>query len=182
MHLQTEVTIDRPRDEVFHRLADEFARTTPVICPLTISVMVDADKPIATDTTGKMTVQNLFHASIVDFSVTRFERNMRFSLEAHYRTRSARTDFLFRDAGIGTTVTIVSDAPARGPGWLQRWNYRVLERHERRDAQRLKALLEGTRGDVAPGIARRNRWRSILTFVLIGATLAVVLFVIRTVL
>jgi hypothetical protein len=77
----------------------------PVICPLTISVTVDPDKPIATDTTGTMTVQNLFHASIVDFRVTRFERDTLFSLEANYRTRSARTDFLLRDAGIGTTVT-----------------------------------------------------------------------------
>ena len=182
MHFQTEVTIDRPRGEVFHRLADEFARTMPVICPLTISVTVDADKPIAIDTTGRMTVQNLFHSSIVDFRVTRFERDTRFSLEAHYRTRSARTDLLLRDAGIGTTVTIVSDAPGRGPGWLQGWNYRVLERHERRDAERLKALLEGTRGDLGPGIARRSRRRSILTFVLIGAALALVLSVIRTVL
>lgn len=182
IHFQTEVTIDRPRAEVFHVLADELARTIPIICPLTISVTLDSDKPIAPDTTGKMTVQKIFTSSVVDFRVTRFERDKQFSLEAHYRTRSARTDFLLRDAGNGTAVTIFSDAPATSPRWLRGWNYRVLERHERSDAQRLKALLEGTQGDLAPGFASRTRRRSILTFVLIGAILALAVFVIRTVL
>ena len=87
MRFQTEVTIERPRDDVFHRLADELAQTIPLICPLTISVTLDSDKPIGTGTTGKMTLQNLFMSYIVDFEVTRYEQHEQFSLEARYRTR-----------------------------------------------------------------------------------------------
>jgi len=182
VRFQTEVTIERPRDDVFHRLADELAQTIPLICPLTISVTLDSDKPIGAGTTGKMTLQNLFISYVVDFEVTRYEQHKQFSLEARYRTRSAHSDYLFRDAGNGTAVTIVTDAPAIGPRWLQGWNHRILERHERRDAQRFKALLEGRGGDPTPGVVRRNRRRSVAIFVMVGATLALAWFLIRTLL
>ena len=59
--------------------------------------------------------------------------------------------------GLGS-VTIVTNAPAIGPRWLQGWNRRILERHESRDGQRFKALLEGRGGDpTAPG-ARSIPW------------------------
>ena len=142
MRFQTEVTIERPRDDVFHRLADEMARTIPRICPLMISVTLDSDKPIGAGTTGKMTLQNLFMSYIVDFEVTRYEQHEQFSLEARYRTRSAHSDYLFRDAGNGT--------------------------------------LEGRDGDPTPAVFRRNRRRSVTVFVMIGATLALAWFLIRT--
>ena len=142
VRFQTEVTIARPRDDVFHRLADELARTIPRICPLTISVTLDSDKPIGAGTTGKMTLQNLFMSYIVDFEVTRYEQHEQFSLEARYRTRSAHSDYLFRDAGNGT--------------------------------------LEGRGGDPTPAVFRRNRRRSVTVFVMIGATLALAWFLIRT--
>src|SRR5207244_2904186 len=83
-----------------------------LICPLTISVKLDSDKPIGAGTTGKMTLPNLFISYVVDFEVTRYEQHEQFSLEARYRTRSTHSDYLFRDAGNGTAVTIVTDAPA----------------------------------------------------------------------
>ena len=180
MRFQTEVTIERPRDEVFRRFADELAQTIPLICPLTISVKLDSDKPIGAGTTGKMTLPNLFISYVVDFEVTRYEQHEQFSLEARYQTRSTHSDYLFRDAGNGTAVTIVTDAPAIGPRWLHGWNHRILERHERRDAQRFKALLEGRGGDPTAAVVRRNRRRSVAVFVMIGATLALAWFLIRT--
>ena len=180
MRFQTEVTIERPRDEVFRRFADELAQTIPLICPLTISVKLDSDKPIGAGTTGKMTLPNLFISYVVDFEVTRYEQHEQFSLEARYRTRSTHSDYLFRDAGNGTAVTIVTDAPAIGPRWLHGWNHRILERHERRDAQRFKALLEGRGGDPTAAVVRRNRRRSVAVFVMIGATRALAWFLIRT--
>ena len=54
MRIRTEVTIERLRDDVFHRLADELDRIMPLICPLTNSVRLDSDKPIAAGTTGKI--------------------------------------------------------------------------------------------------------------------------------
>ena len=142
MRFQTEVTIARPRDDVFHRLADELARTIPRICPLTISVTLDSDKPIGAGTTGKMTLQNLFMSYIVDFEVTRYEQHEQFSLEARYRTRSAHSDYLFRDAGNGT--------------------------------------LEGRDGDPTPAMFRRIAADRVTVFVMIGATLALAWFLIRT--
>ena len=142
MRFQTEVTIERPRDDVFHRLADELAQTIRLICPLTISVTLDSDKPIGAGTTGKMTLRNLFISYVVDFEVTRYEQHKQFSLEARYRTRSAHSDYLFRDAGNGT--------------------------------------LEGRDGDPTPAVFRRNRRRSVTVFVMIGATLALAWFLIRT--
>src|SRR5439155_24600715 len=88
VRFQTEATIERPRDEVFRRFTDELAQTIPLICPLTISVTLDSDKPIGAGTTGKMTLPNLFISYVVDFEVTRYEQHEQFSLEARYRTRS----------------------------------------------------------------------------------------------
>ena len=166
MRIQTEVTIERPREEVFHRLADEIDRTMPLICPLTTSVRFDSDKPLAVGATGKVTVRT-FVSRRVDFAVTRYQPPEQLSLETRYRDRSARTDYLFRDAGTGTTVTLVTDAPAVGPRWLQGWNHRALKRHERQDGQRLKALLEGRQTDPA-----RAYWRSTARLVLIACVLA----------
>ena len=154
--------------------------TIPLICPLTISVTVDSDKPIAVGVTGQMTLQNLFMSAIVDFKVTRYEKGERLCLEARRHGRSGQTDYLFRDAGTGTTVTMVTDAPAIGPRWLQGHNERVLERHERRDAQRLKVLLEGRGGGPVSATVRRNRRRSVAVFVVISAIIALSWFLIRT--
>jgi len=118
VRFQTEVTIERPRDEVFRRFADELAQTIPLICPLTISVKLDSDKPIGAGTTGKMTLPNLFISYVVDFEVTRYEQHEQFSLEARYRTRSTHSDYLFRDAGNGTAVTIVTDR-SQVAAWLE---------------------------------------------------------------
>jgi hypothetical protein len=170
VRIRTDVTIDRPRDDVFHRLADEIDRTTPLICPLTTSMRLDSDKPLAAGATGKVTIRNAFLSRTVDFAVTRYEIPERLSLEMRYGARSAQSDYLFRDTGNGTTITLVTDAPAVGPRWLQSWNQRALERHERQDGQRLKALLEGRQQ--APVQAHR---RSIARVVLIACTLGALL-------
>src|SRR6266702_4745670 len=75
--------------------------------------------------------------------------------------------------GTGTTVTLVTDAPAVGPRWLQGWNRRALERHERQDGQRLKALLEGRLKDSANAYSR-----SMVRLVLIACGLAALLAII----
>lgn len=170
MHVQTEVTIERPREDVFHRVADELVTTIPLVCPVTTSVKLDSDKPLALGATGKITIRNAFIARVVDFAVTRYQVPEQLTIETRYRNRSARADYLFRDAGIGTTVTMVADAPPVGPRWLQGWNQRALERHERQDAQRLKALLEGRQKN--PAKAYR---RSMVRLVLIGWALAALL-------
>ena len=170
MRIRTDVTIDRPRDDVFHRLVQEIDRTMPLICPLTTSMRLDSDKPLATGATGKVTVRTAFVSRTVDFAVTRYEVPERLSLEMRYGARSTQSDYLFRDAGDGTTITLVTDAPAIGPPWLQNWNQRALERHERQDAQRLKALLEGRQAD--PAKAHR---RSMVRLVLIGWAIAALL-------
>src|SRR3989442_590942 len=139
----------------------------PLICPLTTSVRLDSDKPLAAGTTGKISVRNGFVSRTVDFAVTRCQVPERLCLEMRYGARSAQSDYLFRDAGTGTTVTLVTDAPLVGPRWLQGWNRRALERHELQDAQRLKALLEGRQKD--PAKAHR---RSMARLVLIGWALA----------
>jgi hypothetical protein len=167
VHFQTEVTIERRREDVFHRLADELVSTIPLVCPLTTSVRLDSKKPLAVGATGKITVRNAFVSRVVDFAVTRYEAPEQLSLEIHYRDRSSQADYLFRKTGTGTTVTLVSDAPPAGPGWLHGWNQRALERHERQDSQRLKALLEGRQTD--PAKAYR---RSLFRLVLIGLALA----------
>jgi len=177
---KAEVTIERPRDEVFRRFAHELATTYPLICPFTTSVRMDPEKPMAAGATGQMMVRNLFMPAIVDFTVTRYEKGERLSIEARHGSRSSRSDYLFRDAGTATIVTMVTEAPAVGPRWLQGWNHRILERHERRHAQRFKALLEGRGGDPTPALVRRNRRRSVAVFVVIGATLALAWFLIRT--
>jgi uncharacterized protein YndB with AHSA1/START domain len=180
MHLRTEVTIDRPREEVFRRLADEMATTTPLICPLTASVTLDRDQTIGAGVTGRIIIQNLFASATVVFEVTRYEKGERLSFEARYRTRSSQTDYLFRDEGSGTTVVMVTDAPAIGPAWLQGWNERVLRRHEHLDAHRLKALLEGRGRVPILAVMRRNRGRSYALFVATGAILALSWFLLRT--
>ena len=88
MLTKTEVTIERPRDEVFRRFADELATTYPLICPVTTSVRLDPEKPMAAGTTGQMTVRNLFMAAIVDFTVTRYEKSGHLSIEARHGSRS----------------------------------------------------------------------------------------------
>ena len=170
MRIETEVTIDRPRDDVFHRLAQEIDRTMPLICPLTTSMRLDSDKPLAAGATGKVTVRNAFMSRTVDFAVTRYEVPERLSLEMRYGARSAQSDYLFREAGNGTTITLVTDAPPVGPRLLQSWNQRALERHERQDAQRLKAFLDGRQAD--PAKAYR---RTMVRLVLIGCALAALL-------
>jgi hypothetical protein len=180
MHLRTEVIIDRPREEVFHRLADEMATTSPLICPLTSSVTLDRDETIGAGVTGQIIIQNLFTSATVVFEVTRYEKGERLSIEARYRTRSSQTDYLFRDEGTGTTVVMVTDAPAVGPAWLQGWNERVVRRHEHRDAHRLKALLEGRGSVPILAVLWRNRSRSYALFVAIGVILALSWFLIRT--
>ncbi len=170
MHVQTEVTIERPREDVFHRLADELVTTIPLVCPVTTSVRLDSDNPLAVGATGKITIRMAFIARVVDFAVTRYQVPEQLSLEMRYRDRSSQADYLFRDAGTGTTVTLVTDAPPAGPRWLQGWNQRALERHERQDAQRLKAILEGRQKD--PAKAYR---RSMVRLVLIGWALAALL-------
>jgi hypothetical protein len=167
VHFQTEVTIERRREDVFHRLADELVSTIPLVCPVTISVKLDSNKPLAVGATGKITVRNAFVSRVVDFAVTRYQVPGQLSLEMRYRDRFSQADYLFRDAGTGTTVTLVTDAPSVGPRWLQDWNQRALKRHERQDAQRLKALLEGLQKN--PAQAHR---RSMVRLVLIGWTLA----------
>ena len=72
MHCQTEVAIERPREDVFHLVADELDRTLPLICPLTTSVILDLDKPPALGATGKVTVRSAFVSRTVDFAVTRY--------------------------------------------------------------------------------------------------------------
>jgi hypothetical protein len=170
VRIQTEVMIDCPRNDVFHRLADEMDRTIPLICPLTTSVRLDSDNPLSLGATGKVTVRTAFVSRTVDFAVTRYQVPEQLSLEMRYRDRSAQSDYFFREAGTGTTVTLVTDAPPAGPRWLQGWNQRALERHERQDAQRLKALLEGRQKN--PAKAYR---RSMVRFVLIGWALAALL-------
>ena len=170
MRIETDVTIDRPRGDVFHRLAQAIDRTMPLICPLTSSMRLDSDKPLAAGATGKVTVRNAFHSRTVDFAVTRYEVPERLSLEMRYGARFARSDYLFREAGNGTTITLVTDAPAVGPRWLQNLNQRALERHERQDAERLKAFLEGRQAD--PAKAYR---RSMVRLVLIGWAIAALL-------
>jgi len=158
---KAEVTIERPRDEVFRRFAHELATTYPLICPFTTSVRMDPEKPMAAGATGQMMVRNLFMPAIVDFTVTRYEKGERLSIEARHGSRSSRSDYLFRDAGTATIVTMVTEGPAVGPRWL-------------------KALLEGRGGDPTPALVRRNRRRSVAVFVVIGATLALAWFLIRT--
>ena len=170
MRIRTEVTIERLRDDVFHRFADELDRTMPLICPLTTSVRLDSDKPLAAGTTGKISVRNGFVSRTVDFAVTRCQVPERLCLEMRYGARSAQSDYLFRDAGTGTTVTLVTDAPLVGPRWLQGWNRRALERHELQDAHRLKALLEGRLKDPA-----KAHSRSMVRLVLIACGLAALL-------
>ena len=101
MLTKAEVTIERPRDEVFRRFADELATTYPLICPFTTSVRMDPEKPMAARATGQMMVRNLFMPAIVDFTVTRYEKGERLSIEARHGSRSSRSDYLFRDAGTG---------------------------------------------------------------------------------
>ncbi len=170
MLTKTEVTIERPRDEVFRRFADELATTYPLICPLTTSVSMDPEKPMADGATGQMTVRNPFMPAIVDFTVTRYEKGERLSIEGRYGSRSSRSDYVFRDAGTGTTVTMMTDGPAVGPRWLQDRNRRTLEGHDRHDAQRLKALLEGRQKN--PAKAHR---RSMVRLALICWALAALL-------
>ena len=131
---------------------------------------MDREKPMAAGVTGQMTIRNLFMAAIVDFTVTRYEKGEHLSIEARHRSRSSRSDYLFRDTGTGTTVTMVTEGPAVGPRWLQDRNQRSLEVHDRHDAQRLKALLEGRQKN--PAKAHR---RSMVRRVLIGWALAAVL-------
>jgi uncharacterized protein YndB with AHSA1/START domain len=164
--IRAEVTIDRPREYVFHRLADKLGTTVPLICPLTTSLTLDSDKALTVGATGQLTVRN-FVSRVVQFTVTGYQEPDRLSLEMRYRTRSSKTEYLFRDAGAGTTVALVTEAPPVGPQWLQGWNQWALERHERQDAQRLKALLEGRLE--AHVKARR---RSIVVFALIAAAIA----------
>lgn len=176
MHFQTEVTIERPRDDVFHRVADELDRTTPLICPLTTSVKLDSDTPLQVGATGKVTVRNGFVSRIVHFAVTRYQAPEELSLEMHYRGRSAQADYLFREAGSGTTVTLTTDAPQVGPRWLQGWNRRALERHERQDAQRLKALLEGRQKEPVKAYRRSIRRLALVVWAsaaLLGVAFAV---------
>jgi hypothetical protein len=170
VRFQTEVTIERPPAEVFHRLADEMDSTMPLVCPLTTSVRLDSDKPLAPGATGKISVRNAFVSRTVDFAVTRYQAPERLSLEMRHRDRSAQADYLFRERGTGTTVTLVTDAPPVGPRWLQGWNQRALERHERQDSHRLKALLEGRQTDPA-----RAYWRSMARLLLIACALAALL-------
>ena len=108
--------------------------------------------------------------AIVDFTVTRYEKGERLSIEARRGSRSSRSDYLFRDAGTGTIVTMVTEGPAVGPRWLQDRNQRTLEGHDRHDAQRLKILLEGRQKE--PAKAYR---RSMVRLVLIGWALAALL-------
>jgi hypothetical protein len=180
MHLRTEVTIDRRREEVFHRLADEMSTTTPLICPFTASVTLDRDEPIGVGVTGTIVIQTLVTSAKVQFEVTRYEKGERLSLEARYRTRSSQTDYLFRDEGPGTTVVMVTDALGVGPAWLQGWNELVLRRHERGDAHRLKALLEGRGSVPILAVVRRNSRRSFAVFAAIGVILALCWVLIRT--
>jgi hypothetical protein len=168
VQIKSEVTIERPRDEVFRRFVDELAITYPLVCPVTASVTLD--KPIAVGVIGQMTVKNLFMSAVIGLTVTRYEKGERFSLDARNRGRSAQSDYLFRDAGTRTTLTMVTELPAIGPRWLQRLNRRSLERHDRSDAQRLKALLEGRQKD--PAKAYRQ---SMMRVVLIGLALAALL-------
>ena len=170
MLTKAEVTIERPRDEVFRRFADKIATTYPLICPVTSAVRMDREKPMAAGATGQMTIRNLFMAAIVDFTVTRYEKGERLSIEARRGSRSSRSDYLFRDAGTGTIVTMVTEGPAVGPRWLQDRNQRTLEGHDRHDAQRLKILLEGRQKE--PAKAYR---RSMVRLVLIGWALAALL-------
>src|SRR6266566_5197238 len=123
----------------------------PLICPLTNSVRLDSDKPLAAGTTGKISVRNGFVSRTVDFAVTRCQVPERLCLEMRYGARSAQSDYLFRDAGTGTTVTLVTDAPAVGPRWLQGWNRRALERP--RTARR--PAPEGALGRSAEGLSER---------------------------
>jgi hypothetical protein len=153
--------------------------TTPLICPLTAAVTLDTHEPIGVGATGRIVVQNLFMSAKLDFKVTRYEKGERLSLEARYRTRSSQTDYLFRDEGTGTTVVMVTDASGAGPACLQGWNERVLRRHERRDGDRLKALLEGRGRKPILAVMRRNRRRSFAVFVVIGAILALSWFLVR---
>jgi hypothetical protein len=118
VRVQTEVIIERPRHEVFYRLADGLDRTMPLICPVTTSVKLDSDTPIAGGSTGKVTVRNGFVSRTVDFAVTRYQAPEQLSLEMRHHDRSAQADYLFRDAGTGTTVTLVIDAHQLGQrGW-----------------------------------------------------------------
>lgn len=176
MHFQTEVTIARPRGEVFHRVADELNRTLPLICTLTSSVKLDSGEALAVGTTGKVTVHNAFVSRIVDFAVTRYRAPEQLSVEMHYRGRSAETDYLFREAGTGTTLTMSTDGPQVGPRWLQGWNRRVLERHDRQDAQRLKALLEGRQKEPVKAYRRSIRRLALVIWAfaaLLGVAIAV---------
>ena len=170
MLTKTEVTIERPRDEVFRRFVDEMATTYPLICPATTSVRMGREKPMAAGATGQMTIRNLFMAAIVDFTVTRYEKGEHLSIKASHGSRCSRSDYLFRDAGTSTTVTMVTEGPAVGPRWLQDRNQRTLEGHDRHDAQRLKALLEGRQKN--PAKAHR---RSLIRLVLIAWALAALL-------
>ncbi len=170
MHFQTEVTIERPRDDVFRRLAEELNITMPLICPLTTSVRLDSATALAVGATGKITIRNTFVSRIVHFAVTRYLAPEQLSLELHYRDRSARADYLFRESGTSTTVTLIADAPEVGPRWVQGWNRWARERHERQDAQRLKALLEGRQNE--PVRAYR---RSLVRIVVIAWALAALL-------
>ena len=174
MLTKTEVTIERPRDEVFRRFVDEMATTYPLICPATTSVRMGREKPMAAGATGQMTIRNLFMAAIVDFTVTRYEKGEHLSIEARHRSRSSRSDYLFRDTGTSTTVTMVTEGPAVGPRWLQDQNQRSLEAHDRHDAQRLKALLEGRQRDPAKAY-RRSMTRLVLIAVAVAAIMGVAL-------
>jgi hypothetical protein len=169
VQIKTQVTIQRPRDEVYRRFADDLASTYPLVCPVT-SVKMDRDTSIAVGVTGQMTVKNLFMSAIVDFTVTRYEKGQRFSFQASRGARSSQADYLFRDTGTGTLVTMITEAPAVGPRWLQGHNQRALDRHERQDAQRLKALLEGRQKDPAKA-HRRAMTRLVLIAVALGAIL-----------
>jgi hypothetical protein len=171
MLLETAITVQRPRDQVFRRVVDEFPTTHPLICSLVRSVEIEGANRIDAGARGRMRVRrSSLTTATADFEVIEYTAALRFTLDAHRGTRHARAEYVFADADGGTEVTISTTFNLPGPGWLQQLHLRALRRHDEADGRRLKALLEGTREPTV--LAARSPWRAFVIYAAIGAVAA----------
>ena len=167
------VIVSRPRSEAFHLLVDEYPRTQPLICSLTLSVQTDDEQPIAVGTTFHAKVRSsAFAAATVNLLVESYAKNERFVIGARRGARQGTDEYLFSDAGHGTMIKVISSFELGEPRIFRRLNDRLIARHCERDMSRLKGLLEGTIAPNAP--AAKSPWRALLFYVLVAALLAII--------
>jgi len=152
--IETSITIDAPREEVFALFSD-FHHLTDRISAIVRSELI-TDGPIGVGTRFRETRVMFGKEHTEEMEITEFVPDERYSVEAQSCGSHYLTTFQFSDEGGGTRVDMRFDATPRTLGAkifapiMARLMLKSCLRLFEKDMQELKAACEGKPGDDSP--------------------------------